>query len=342
MALGRVNGPRVPSQTKNIIETGNVFSQPLSAQAGNTALCLSYGTGSGISLSNITQTLLGTGGLGGIYAGSNINVSGLTPGNGVGDNIVFSSGAYRTGSGPSAGGSPHQLTITGSAVNNILMFTSWSSGANITYNGLAGAIYLGCLSATTTLGGTSVGIGYAAISSSANSVAVGQSANASQTAATAIGSGAVANSTSGAVAIGSNASAGVGILAVGSSCSANGGANAVAIGSNCQANKANSTVLGYYGIPDFIGETVFSNGYRNANGDSKTSLITQWLQTTNATPTELGVPSTGTGAPNTYIQLLTPTTIAGYFFDVRIVGINTGLYLYLSIITNVFHMTDTL
>lgn len=99
-------------------------------------------------------------------------------------------------------------------------------------------------------------------------------------------------------------------------------------GQNCLFGYTNSnlssasvtSVIGSFGVAELTGEIALSSGRRSSSGDIKTSVLTQWVETTNNTPTELGNNGTGSGAPNSFMNL--PNNSA-WFFDIRVVGNNT-------------------
>lgn len=228
---------------------------------------------------------------GAFYAGSGITVSGAS------DRNILMWG------GTDTAGSSTVRTLTASGVTDNI-FISPSDSANRSVVGNSNVV-IGSKARATGASGLAVTIGPNASSGGAGAVTIGSGAASAGTTDVCIGSGSA--TTLSGVAIGGTVNA----VAQGS----------VGVGQNSNAQFKYSVGLGAYAQPDMANEVVLSTGARAARGDSKTSILTQWVQTTNATPTELGVNGSGIGAPNTF--MIVPVNTA-WFFDVHVVANNAS------------------
>jgi hypothetical protein len=192
-------------------------------------------------------------------------------------------------------------------------------GTNTYVNGV-GAIAIGTganVQGTSSFANAGIALGYSAQSSGlSNAYAIGQS-TASGNQSVAIYGTASGNTSCTIMGTAQNTYA----TALGWSSNA-AGVGSTALGSLTNGTLGYDTGVGWRASTDLISEIAFGGDQQAAAGDRKTSILTQHANTTNATPTELGVSnSIGGGAPSSYIAL--PFNSA-WLFDIRIVGTNTS------------------
>lgn len=184
-------------------------------------------------------------------------------------------------------------------------------------------IAIGVSSWVNSSGIRAVAIGYLARGNASNAVAVGSSVTASGNGAVAVG-----NSTSGTqtgdVGIGTGSSASGGFsVAIGYVADAAGGSG-VAIGYQTTASFAASTGIGYRARPEMQAETrISSGGSFSGFSELASSMIVGYMQTTNATPTEIGLGNAANSATPTGRIIL--SNISSYVFNIDIVAqVNGG------------------
>lgn len=180
------------------------------------------------------------------------------------------------------------------------------------------------------------------IASGTNSIAIGGSSQSTNTNNIAVGNNARATGVQGSISIGSGQSSGNRSIAIGESSSATGNMS-IAIGRNASAGGTSTMSIGGYAstslgafiliattdgpIPETPGSVLINSGGNFAGGSAHSGLghgfIQYWRQTTDATPTELGTSTDGSGT-NTPTGRIVLTGDVSYIFDCDIVARNTG------------------
>ena len=167
-------------------------------------------------------------------------------------------------------------------------------------------------------GDRSIAIGSASNAATDRSIAIGASASA--TAAYAV---AILGTASGSSALGIRGNAsGASSVSIGNNTSSSGNF-ALAIGGEAVASREGSVALGGFSRTDWNGEVSIAAGqFISAQNSARLSLSTHWMQTTTATPTELG--TGGLANTNTPTDRIILTNDSSYIFDCDIIARNTG------------------
>ena len=309
--------------------------------AGSKSLGLNFGAG--------TNTITTSATVGSFYAGSGINVSAGT----ADRNIVFFTG--NSGSGGDTTGAT--MTLSNNNVNNIILCTGVQS--NVTYT-TSEFVLIGNRGAASP-GAYSVGIGSFSNSggaSGAYSVVVGANTAAASGYAVAIGNGAKVTGTNSAnsLAIGTystlaNYNSNTIVIGPGTVVPAQASGtersysifignhnnpgtgstyseNSTFIGRMCTtdttATPSNCVAIGRGAKTEFNSEMVFTGGTLAGAGTVKSSTIVSFMQTTTATPTEIGQPDVNTGQSLAPTGRLNLTNDSSYIFDCDIIARNTA------------------
>jgi hypothetical protein len=195
-----------------------------------------------------------------------------------------------------------QITI-GSGASN-----ATAIGLGVTIGAVANATSIGRNSSATA--SNSVAYGASSLASGSGSNSLGYLSSASGIESCSVGYSAI--------------STGIRCVTIGSSTSTQGGNWATAIGYTATANIALSNAIGVNALTEFPGETNISTGqFSNTAGTAKSSIITLFYQTTNATPTELASQNsvTSTNTPTGFIVLANDSS---YIFNCDIIARNTA------------------
>lgn len=309
--------------------------------AGSKSLGLNFGAG--------TNTITTSATVGSFYAGSGINVTAGT----ADRNIVFFTG--NSGSGGDTTGAT--MTLSNNNVNNIILCTGVQSNTTYTKSefilignrgpAAPGAYSVGIGSFSNVggnAGANSVCIGPNTISNATGSIAIGSSTRVSgtnctnsavvgtgstigdyNTNMTVIGPGTIVPAQSSptersySIFIGNHNNPGTGSTY---------SENSTFIGRMCAtdttATPSNCVAIGRAAKTEFNSEMVFTGGTLSGAGTVKSSTIVSFMQTTTATPTEIGQPDVNTGQSLTPTGRLNLANDSSYIFDCDIIARNTA------------------
>ena len=309
--------------------------------AGSKSLGLNFGAG--------TNTITTSATVGSFYAGSGINVSAGT----ADRNIVFFTG--NSGSGGDTTGAT--MTLSNNNVNNIILCTGVQ--ANTAYT-TSEFVLIGNRGPAAP-GANSVGIGsFANVGGNAGaySVCIGPNTIAKAAGSIALGNGARVSGANAASTISIGASSTIGdfnsyvtligpgtvvpaqssptersySIFIGNHNNPGTGStyseNSTFIGRMCAtdttATPSNCVAIGRAAKTEFNSEMVFTGGTLAGAGTVKSSTIVSFMQTTTATPTEIGQPDVNTGQSLAPTGRLNLTNDSSYIFDCDIIARNTA------------------